>query len=571
MVNPYSCKGGGTVPKNIVPIVLKEDCVVKVNELISPKKITGTRISAVLGMDKYTTPFKVWADIVGLVPKRVVSSKYLTAGRVLEPKILEYCKSLDPHVLSAKEWHGKAIRDAFPDNPVFGGIPDAYRVKDGEYDEVLNREKLYSVIDFKTTSNPQDWATSAPINYIAQTGLYAYFHGVDVIELIALDVSDYDLEDLNSLVHLKIDKSNIIHYVYSLSKDFPEFVEWIQRAEDWYNRHVIGKVSPKYEFEDFETIEDILDIQQDYKDSEVLTKLERINYLVNRKSQLDALYESIDSEIKELKEYLKPMRAIGKCPGAFGGIGLQIVDTKKDVVDKKALKEDGLLDKYVKQQISKTFKVENKKVYFKSDKISCFAINCEGIVSLETIYSRNGSFSESIADIAHVPFRIVEAGDFYIAYGDIPTGRFTEPLSAFGFIFYEFLIVVKKDFSDFSESDASWMVESFEKYIKRVGLVDFSTAENTIARGLLTYRDMIVNEDLINRLDSSDVVPDNLLLDTIISEDVPKSSIQSFADTDVFGDDLVPVKPKKRKTKKDKEKSADKSVNLNSLNIDELF
>ena len=115
------------------------------------------------------------------------------------------------------------------------------------------------------------------------------------------------------------------------------------------------------------------------------------------------------------------------------------------------------------------------------------------------------------------------------------------------------------------------MVESFEKYIKRVGLVDFSTAENTIARGLLTYRDMIVNEDLINRLDSSDVVPDNLLLDTIISEDVPKSSIQNFADTDVFGDDLVPVKPKKRKTKKDKEKSADKSVNLNSLNIDELF
>jgi hypothetical protein len=86
------------------------------------KKITGSRFAAVLGMDKYKTPFMVWMDMVHLF-KDDMDPTLANSGNVIEPKIRDFVtKQLNIQFL----FHDPFVVnfDVFKSNNIFGGIPD---------------------------------------------------------------------------------------------------------------------------------------------------------------------------------------------------------------------------------------------------------------------------------------------------------------------------------------------------------------------------------------------------------------------------------------------------------------
>jgi hypothetical protein len=58
-----------------------------------PLKITGTRFAAILGYNKWSTPFKCWCEITRTYKEPFVDTIYTAAGKVIEPKQAEYMKT----------------------------------------------------------------------------------------------------------------------------------------------------------------------------------------------------------------------------------------------------------------------------------------------------------------------------------------------------------------------------------------------------------------------------------------------------------------------------------------------
>ena len=55
-----------------------------------PKKITGTRMAGIFGLNKWVTPFRMWCEITKTWEQPFVSTKYTEAGKVIEPKQAAY-------------------------------------------------------------------------------------------------------------------------------------------------------------------------------------------------------------------------------------------------------------------------------------------------------------------------------------------------------------------------------------------------------------------------------------------------------------------------------------------------
>ena len=61
-----------------------------------PKKLTGTRLPDVLGMNPFKTPFEVWCAVTKTYEEPFVDNKYTKAGKVIEPKQFTYACSQIP-------------------------------------------------------------------------------------------------------------------------------------------------------------------------------------------------------------------------------------------------------------------------------------------------------------------------------------------------------------------------------------------------------------------------------------------------------------------------------------------
>lgn len=122
-----------------------DECVVYFDPYYQ-KKITGTRIGAILGVSKYSTPFKVACEMAGIYPGDK-TNKYMEAGNVLEPVIRDYVISkldivsdmlgLDSVTIEEPVPADKCGYDHFHDKPLFGGLVDGYVLSDGKRVAVL--------------------------------------------------------------------------------------------------------------------------------------------------------------------------------------------------------------------------------------------------------------------------------------------------------------------------------------------------------------------------------------------------------------------------------------------------
>lgn len=325
-----------------------------------PKKITGTKFASILGLNKWSTPFEVWCDITKTYKVPFEDTIYTIAGKTIEPKQADYMERsygmdlIRPKDLYGEDYFEKTWGDFFPDSDKFGGMWD-YLGKD-------ENGKVDTVFEMKTSKRVEDWEKDIPEYYALQAALYAWLLKVDHVVMVAsfLDASDYDHPE-NYVPSAK----NTITVEFKVSERYPNFEELIQKVTTWWNEHILTGISPEYD---------------EKKDAEILEALRTnslspetdIESLVqeaeNLKDEIDSVEATIADKEKRLKQInnvikqdaLKKFRE-GDKKVEIKGIRYNWVVSKSSttIIDKDALKADGLLEKYSKK--SETYRMSMKK------------------------------------------------------------------------------------------------------------------------------------------------------------------------------------------------------------------
>ncbi len=329
---------------------------IKIDPPKKPKKITGTRFASILDLDRWNTPFKTWCAITRTYEEPFVDNKYTIAGKIIEPKIINYLNEVyffgglkSPTDIYGKDYFKKTWGDFFPNEKIFGGMWDA---------EYFEDNKLVSVIEIKTTKRAEDWIDGAPEYYALQAALYAYLLEIDEVVMVVafLEETDYDHPEnfIPSVENTIIDE-------FKISERFPRFQNHIERAMEWWETHIEGGISPVFDEKKDEsilkelrknTIEVGDDIEALIKEGETLkSEIEVVaSTISDKEKRLD--------EIKDvLKKHCMEQFREGDKKVVLAGQKYEWILSKSESteIDKDALKKDGLLDKYSKPKIGYRF------------------------------------------------------------------------------------------------------------------------------------------------------------------------------------------------------------------------
>lgn len=336
--------------------------------IANPKKITATRLGAVCGLNRWKTPFQAWCEITRVAEPPFEGNKYTLTGQVVEPRLNEFSKEfISPNLKTPEEYYDKPLGfvwDFFPDQPVFGGKWDAL---------VTNRkgDKNIGIVEYKTTSRAQDWLVSPPDYYAIQALAYGAWEGLDDVWLVPafLEQDDYvdpaDYPGLKGAALLEAaDKDCTFQPSEENTRIFPMNVatykvagktihEWLEYADAWHERHVEGNVSPEF---DEKADKEYLDLMRT-SEVEIPKDLDSISAKVaTLDDSIKNLKESsglndMEKELKELKDKVlkAQMRSLADADGSTA------IETKewrlaqgkgRETIDKAAMKEDGVLEKY---------------------------------------------------------------------------------------------------------------------------------------------------------------------------------------------------------------------------------
>ncbi len=249
------------------------------------KKITGSRFASILDLNKYCSPVKTWAMMVGIYSEPMDETVALV-GNTIEPMIRDYVSetlninytSYDPMKI---KW------DMFKENPIFGGIPDGEPVKtDGSlaYDQGAPMLEIkttsidsfvYQNIDHKLTlikdanNLPQvklkngkrdSWFDSnhnvlVPNEYQFQLGLYCYLRNITkgVFAVAFLKPEDYANPSQTNIMDREIK-------IVDFNVDLKHFQTYIDQATKWYHDFIETGTSPKLTQQDLTWYEQELEL-----------------------------------------------------------------------------------------------------------------------------------------------------------------------------------------------------------------------------------------------------------------------------------------------------------------------
>ena len=327
-----------------------------------PLKITGTRFAAILGYNKWSTPFKCWCEITRTYKEPFVDTIYTTAGKIIEPKQAEYMKKSyamynlkTPTDIFGENYFKKTFGDFFGDTPILGGMWD-YLL----YDE---NGKPSAVLEMKTTKRSEDWADDVPEYYALQAALYAYLLGVDDVIMVASFLDPKDYEEPEKFVP---SANNTITVEFKVSERYPDFGRMVAQANAWWENHIVTGISPDYD---------------EKKDADFLKAL-RTNHVTpdtnidaliaeaeSLKTELEAVYASVSDKEKRLKtvtDEIKKRLTEAFTPHAIavehkgGKYVWSVSKTTSSELDKDAMKADGVFHKYLK--LKETFRMNTKTI-----------------------------------------------------------------------------------------------------------------------------------------------------------------------------------------------------------------
>ena len=327
-----------------------------------PLKITGTRFAAILGSNKWSTPFKAWCEITRTYKEPFVDTIYTKAGKIIEPKQAEYMKASyamynlkTPTDIFGEDYFKKTWGDFFHNEPILGGMWD-YLL----YDENGNPT---TVLEMKTTKRSEDWADDIPEYYALQAALYAYLLGVDDVIMVAsfLDTKDYEHPE-----NFVPSASNTITVEFKVSERYPNFGWMVAQASAWWENHIVTGISPDYDEKldaDFLKALRTNDVPADTNIDALIAEAEGL------KAELEAVYASVADKEKRLKAVTEQIKKT--LVGAFrphdiavehkGGQYIWSVSkTESYELDKAAIEADGLFDKYSRKK--ETFRINTKSI-----------------------------------------------------------------------------------------------------------------------------------------------------------------------------------------------------------------
>jgi predicted phage-related endonuclease len=335
-------------------VIWNSDGTIIIDPPKRPKKITGTRLGAILGVNRWSTPFEAWCAITRTYEKPFEETKYTRAGKIIEPKqaaYIRYAYGIDltaPADVWGEDYFRKTFGDFFPDIKIFGGMWD-YLQKD-----VVDGSTA-AVFEMKTTKRAEDWAEDIPEYYAIQAALYAYLLGVDTVYMVCTVLQD---EDYDHPEDFECTADNTFVKGFHVSERYPDFHDILTQATHWWNRHVKQGISPKYD---------------EVKDAEILEALRKNNVspdtdlraLVNEAERLSDKIETIkalvaddEKRLKKVLEMIKDMavdqfrdgdKQVVVSGGRYDWVTSKTVSVK---IDKAKLEEDGILKDYSTEETS---------------------------------------------------------------------------------------------------------------------------------------------------------------------------------------------------------------------------
>ena len=335
---------------------------IKITPPKKPKKITGTRFAAIMGKNKWNTPFKAWCEITRTYEEPFEDTVYTVAGKIIEPKQAEYMRKAyfmtglkTPTDLFGEKYFKKTYGDFFKENRIFGGMWD-YLL----YDENGN---ISTVLEMKTTKRSEDWENDIPEYYALQAALYAYLLGVDSVMMVASFLEDDDYKNPDAFVP---SAENTIVRPFRVSERYPDFENLIREADRWWKKHVEGGISPAYdEKKDADilralrtnTLNPETDIELIVEEAEIL--IEELEKAASAVADKEKRLETLKDIIKE--SALKSFRE-GDTNVVLSGTKytFDVSRTEKNDIDKDALRADGLFEKYNTKSVV-TYRLTNKR------------------------------------------------------------------------------------------------------------------------------------------------------------------------------------------------------------------
>lgn len=338
-----------------------DDKTITITPPAKPKKCTGTRFAAIMGLNKWTTPFNAWCAITRTYEEPFEDTIYTLAGKEIEPKQAEYMKEKyfwknlqTPTDVYGADYFKKTWGDFFKNEPIFGGMWDYLFVdKDG---------KPVTVMEMKTTKRSEDWLEDIPEYYALQAALYAYLLGVDDVIMVCtiLDEKDYEHPE-----NFTVTAENTFERPFKVSERYPDMAKTIKKVERWWKKHVEGGVSPKFDEKKDADILKVLrannlspdsDLDAMVKEAETLQdKINKVNEgIADDEKRLKTLKDLIkEASVKQFRDGDKQVVVAGS---RFEWVTSRSVTTK---IDEAAMKQDGVLDKY-KTKETVTYKLTPK-------------------------------------------------------------------------------------------------------------------------------------------------------------------------------------------------------------------
>lgn len=325
-----------------------------------PKKLTATRFATVMNLNAWATPFSAWCEITRTYEKPFEDTLYTKAGKVIEPKVIEYLQDVmfmdikTPTDVYGADYFKKTRGDFFPDQKELGGMWDAL----GDN----------FVVEIKTTKRAEDWQLDVPIYYKLQACLYAYLLGIDDVVMTVSFLEDKDYVQPENFTP---SYRNTKIYEFKLSEAFPTFKEsYIEPALKFWKEHVETGISPVFD---------------EKKDADILKELRKnkiehtehdIELLMKEADKLLDSIEKAEAKIKDKKDRLKEIDdAVKKYMGGLFRDGDNKVETEtkrytwtlsksaRNSLDSTKLKKElpDVYSKYVKHSEVLTLKKTMKK------------------------------------------------------------------------------------------------------------------------------------------------------------------------------------------------------------------
>lgn len=317
------------------------------NKCDNPLKITGTRFASVLGVNKWSTPFKTWCEITRTYKEPFVGTIYTEAGKIIEPKQAKYIEHMGlelawPQDVYGDDYFSKTHGDFFPENEIFGGMWDYLLMDDG---------KPSAVLEMKTTKRVEDWADEPPIYYQLQAALYAWLLGLDDVYLVGTFLADKDYENPDAVV---VSNANTIVYSFKISEKFPNFVKYMSQVEEWWGRCVVGGVSPVFdEKADADILKELrtlyVDLSYENPD-EVIAEIERLKQEIeDHHAQIKDTEKRYKALTSAIKDDCSKMLDENTDSVVVEGDKFNLVTSvsERQDVDFDQMKADGVYDKYV--------------------------------------------------------------------------------------------------------------------------------------------------------------------------------------------------------------------------------